>query len=747
MPKRTPTKPPATRAQRTTTRRTAATQSERRKPAGDTRRTPARKSDTNPGPATTAADRSKYARHRQRAAAAQRIQSNTERELGKLPAPANPERRAACEADLRVALLTYFPDTFALNFSSQHLDVIATAQDVLRSGGLYAIGMARGSGKTAITIRIALLALLFGWRRYLVLIGASQDAASELVDAIKIEIETNPTLAEDFPEVCLPIRALEGIAQRAKGQTVDGIPTAIRWNGRRRLVLPTVTGSQSSGACLQSVGILGRIRGMNHITQDGKTLRPDCILGDDLQTDQSAKNVAQVERRHAILNGAVLGLSGPGRRMSGLITITVQRRGDLADRILDPKISPQWQPRRFSLVEAWPDRLDLWDRYAELREADLAAGRDTLTTATAFYKSNRDDMDRGAVVPWAQRHEPHEISALQNAFNLRLRDQASFDAEYQNTPTAIVEGASTIALIDSDTLVRRVSGYARAEIPTEATRLFLGVDVQQDVLFWLALAMAEDFTGHIIDYGAWPEQIGAHYWQLSDLQHTITKATGLRSLESSLLAGLNRLGTTLADREWTRDDGAAMRIDRLIVDANWGPSTKTVYSWVRQFDRIPALAFHGRGITAKQMPLAQRKRKPGELAGAEWFIPSTKGTKAARHVVADVNAIKSILRERLLTPLGDPGAFSLYKADPARHRMIADHLAAEYPTETSGRGRTLLEWSLFPGRENHWLDCLVMATTAALIAGLSPEGSTSDRRPHGKRRASLRDLYKPKPTD
>jgi len=730
-------------------RRTPAPKAPARKPA---RKAPAKASEKKPGklkaktgkqpgklkPKTGKANN--YDRHRRRVAEKARAQSNLDRELGAIPPPADPARRSACEADLRVALETYFPETFALGWSSQHLEVIRTAQRVLRDGGLYAIGMARGSGKTAITVRVSMLALLFGWRRYLVLLGASQDAASEMVDSIKTELENNALLLADFPEVCLPIRALEGIAQRAKGQTVDGINTAIRWNGRRRLVLPTVAGSKASGACLQAVGILGRIRGMVHLTQDGRTVRPDCFIGDDLQTDQSAKKAAQVERRESIINGAVLGLAGPSKRMSGLITITVQRLGDLADRLLNPKISPQWQPRRYSLVEAWPENMALWERYAELREEDLAAGRDHLTKARDYYRDHREEMDRGAIVPWAERHEPHELSALQSAFNLRLRNQVTFDAEYQNTPTESVSGVGTMATYDSDSIVRRVNGYRRGEIPAEATHLFAGVDVQKDVLFWLVAAIAQDFTGYVVDYGSWPDQPGAHYWTLSTIQHTIAQATGHRSLEAGLFAALNRLTAELFSRTWTRDDGAAIRPDRLIVDANWGPSTKTVYSFARQASH-PVLAFHGRGITAKQTPLAQRKRRTGEQAGLEWYIPSTKGTKQPRHVISDVNLVKTCLRERLLTPLGDPGAWSLFRADAGRHRMIADHLCAEYPVETSGRGRDLLEWAALPGRDNHWLDCLVMAATGGLIAGLSPDGASVGRPAAQRKRISLREAY------
>ena len=102
---------------------------------------------------------------------------------------------------------------------------------------------------------------------------------------------------------------------------------------------------------IQGVGLLCRIRGMQHLTQDGETIRPDCFLGDDLQTDQSARSVEQCQRRESVLNGAVRNLAGPGKQISGLVAITVQLKGDLADRLLNRDLNPQWHGRAFSLVE------------------------------------------------------------------------------------------------------------------------------------------------------------------------------------------------------------------------------------------------------------------------------------------------------------------------------------------------------------------------------------------------------------
>jgi len=84
------------------------------------------------------------------------------------------------------------------------------------------------------------------------------------------------------------------------------------------------------------------------------------------------------------------------------------------------------------------------------------------------------------------------------------------------------------------------------------------------------------------------------------------------------------------------------------------------------------------------------------------------------------NHWKSFLAARLNTNVGDPGALTFHQAE---HHMLLDHLTAEQPIAVSARGRTVDEWKLLPGRENHLLDCCVMATVAASAAGITAVGA------------------------
>jgi hypothetical protein len=92
----------------------------------------------------------------------------------------------------------------------------------------------------------------------------------------------------------------------------------------------------------------------------------------------------------------------------------------------------------------------------------------------------------------------------------------------------------------------------------------------------------------------------------------------------------------------------------------------------------------------------------------------------------DTNTWKTAMMHRWTTDAGEPGAWWLYRAAPLRHRMVGDNLSSEYPTKTQGQGRELFEWSLRPGRDNHFLDSTILAAVGASILGVKVPGE-SDR--------------------
>src|SRR5690606_437698 len=135
---------------------------------------------------------------------------------------------------------------------------------------------------------------------------ASEEKATESLEEILADFETNSLLLADFPEICYPLTKLEGIHNKAKGQLLDGLPTRIRF-GKRKLVLPTVPGSPSSGAVILTGGLLSAVRGANHRLPDGRTIRPDLAILDDPQTRESAEHPGQSAMRERIVSADILG--------------------------------------------------------------------------------------------------------------------------------------------------------------------------------------------------------------------------------------------------------------------------------------------------------------------------------------------------------------------------------------------------------------------------------------------------------
>jgi len=640
-------------------------------------------------------------------------------DIGEIPAVVDPQRKAQCEASFREFCETYFPEVFYFPWSDDHLRVIEKIEKAVRTGGLFAMAMPRGSGKTVLCQTAVLWSALIGATPFVCLIAASAERARDLLENIKIWLETNPLLQADFPEVTYPIQCLERITNRQKGQKYKGEPTRIDW-ASDRIVLPTIAGSKASGVVISSSGMKGSdIRGQNYARADGQVVRPQLVMVDDPQTTESAWSPSQSQRREAILAGDVLGMAGPGKKIAGLMACTVIRPADMADNILDREKHPEWQGERTKMVYAFPSSEKLWAKYAELRADSLRNDGDG-SEATEFYIANRDAMDKGAVIAWPQRFNEDEVSAIQHAMNLRYRDEAAFFAEYQNEPIVEEIGEEMLA---AEQIAAKLNGYRLGEIPIGCNHLTMFIDVQQKVLFWMLCAWEDNFTGTIVDYGAWPEQKRA-YFTLRDVHSTLGRATPGAGLEGQIFGGLEKLTAEKLSRAYRREDGAEMRIDRCLVDANWGQSTDVVYQFCRQssFAGI-LLPSHGKYVGASSVPFSEYKRKRGDRVGLHWRIPNTIGRRQVRHALIDTNYWKTFVHARLAVAMGDPGCLSLFGRDDKVHRLLADHLTAEYRVKTVARDRTVDEWKLRATRpDNHWLDCLVGCAVAASIQGASLPG-------------------------
>lgn len=587
---------------------------------------------------------------------------------------------------------------------------------------------------SSMTQRAIIWSLLYGHRKFVVAIGDGKSAASECLETVKSELETNDRLFEDFPETCVPVRALEGISLRGRLFSYHGRQINLSW-GSDKLVLPSIPGSPSSGSVLVVTGINSRLRGMKHNTSDGLEIRPDFCFIDDPSSDRSAASPSQNDKRASIINGTVLNLSGPGRKLAAVMCCTIIKKDDLADRLLDRERSPAWNGVRFSLVRQFPKNQDLWNQYEEIWRTSQRLGHG-IRDATEFYRNNREAMDEGAVVTWPERYENDELSGLQFAMDRMFRDREAFFSEMQNSPMGEGTSGDEESNLKPADIYAKVNGLSRRVLPVDTERLVISVDVQLGLLVWTAVSASEGGDCHICDYGTYPKQPG-NFWSLS--QNFVSWHRKGASVEAGLYDALSRLKEEIDGTRFVTEDGQEMRPSRILVDCAWGASTQPAMRFCRELGDGIWLPSFGRGITADKKPFSDYRRQAGMKIGPFWL--RTRHVKTLQPIVeVDTNSSKSIARQKIFAPL--PGGITVFgrPENAVAHRCLAEQLSSEYSVRTSGRYRDVDVWAMYPGRDNHYWDCLCNCLAALSEQGIDLYGldkTASKDKPKSKKTVHL----------
>jgi hypothetical protein len=151
------------------------------------------------------------------------------------------------------------------------------------------------------------------------------------------------------------------------------------------------------------------------------------------------------------------------------------------------------------------------------------------------------------------------------------------------------------------------------------------------------------------------------------------------------------------------------------------------------------IGYLGQSFRAADKPISERKYDPGSRVGLGWVLQKRKQASDVRTLISDVNFWKTSLADQLAIRIGHPGAVTLYDG---MHRMYSEQLVAEYATQTEGRGRTVMEWKLRVGQENHWLDstvgCLVLASVLGCNIPEVAEAGERKRKRKARRKTEVR---------
>lgn len=302
--------------------------------------------------------------------------------------PAAGRARVAQQAgDFRFFCRTYLPHYFGEHESAFHAEMFARIPAVLHGTGTRdAIAAPRGEAKSTLVTQASFLwAIVNGLRHYCLMIMDSSDQACTMLEAVKVELEANPRLAQDFPKAVGPGRVWQ----------VGTIVTA-------------------NNVKVQAFGAMKRLRGLRHGPH-----RPDYVALDDIENDLNVASPDQRDKRERWVLDAVLKLGPPDGSLTVFYVGTILHFDSVLARFM---ARPTWRARRYQAIRAWPDRMDLWSEWELILRADGA------DAARAFYDQRRTAMEEGGEVSWPG------VRPLYNLMLMRADDADSFAREMQNDP-------------------------------------------------------------------------------------------------------------------------------------------------------------------------------------------------------------------------------------------------------------------------------------------------------------------------
>lgn len=629
-----------------------------------------------------------------------RIRKSRERQQARdleIPKIANPRRRRRCEKDIFVFLRTYFPDVFTGPFTKIRTEIVELLLRAVTEGGDQAVAAPRGEGKTAIVECVVIYCINTGRLRFPFIACATGRDAARVLSNIKYQYETNDLLAEDYPEICVPIQALEGASIRAHTQTVAGKRTRIEWS-KDHVVFPTVPGSRASGAVVATSGLDGAIRGMRF-----NSLRPDLVVIDDPETAESAVSQPQIESRESVIERDLAGLGGPGVQLGRILLTTLQAPESVSAKFTDPAVKPSWNGKRYRLVESWPDRSDLWDEYQLIRRECQQAGDPKAKKATSFYRKHRKDMDAGASVSNEFRHikDRGELTTLQHAYNVICdRGMSAFLTEYQNDPP--LDDMPQTNGLTAEVVQQKLNGVARNAVPDGCDLLTVGVDVGKYLCHYTVIAWDEGSCGHIVDYAV--------------LEVFPADKDDAELVERAITASLSEFRGELTEHPYRTLSGEPVSPSCVMVDA--AHFTNAVYQFCLSSNRHLWRPYHGVGESGDRRAKIDGQSTKTKKVGEEWaFYQQGNGLWLC---MGNADYWKLRVHEGFLAAAGKSGSLSLYGNERRDHIRFAHHITAEQQEEQfvrkGGKG-WVTTWKVV-GKHNHWLDATSMACVAASVRGM-----------------------------
>ena len=313
-------------------------------------------------------------------------------------------KMAAERFDVFSALV--MPDAFSTapaEFHKYLTDVVSHNQ---RTGRREAVVGPRGWGKSTTITEGGVLWIICRNRflelqkqyRFVLIVSDTTTQAEARLAVIKDNLMTNPAIERFFPEVF--------------GQ-------GVMWRQEKIVT--------RGDTCIATAGMNTSIRGARY-----KTRRPDLIIGDDVDSIDTAKSgTLSVDLQDRFDRDLI----PAGHKETDILVVgTVLSKMCLVYKILNTDHYATWNSRLFKAMEHFPTHMKFWDTWGSMLK-DKSLGKSRFEQAEAYYQTNKAVMDIGGVTNWPARYSVKELMYMFYAGGRK-----AFLTEQQNQ---IVDSGST----------------------------------------------------------------------------------------------------------------------------------------------------------------------------------------------------------------------------------------------------------------------------------------------------------------
>lgn len=314
----------------------------------------------------------------------------------------NKLRKELAAVDLNYFALVYLPHYFKRESAKFHKELdLLWSENVIKNKNVFkeaeaisqlqgkrlVITAPRGHAKsTTFTFKNTLHAILYGYKKYIMIISDSSEQAESFLSDISSELEDNQLIKKDFGEQV--------------GKT---------WN--------TSTLITSKDIKIDAIGSGKKIRGRRH-----KNFRPDLIVLDDIENDE---NVNTLEQRKKLENWYYKAVSKAGDTPTDICYIgTLLHYDSLLAKVME---NAGYTARKYQGVIQFSNKKGLWEEWEKIYNNLEEEKREE--NARVFFEFHKKEMLENTKVLWEEKADYYNLMIT------RLTEGVtSFNSEIQNEP-------------------------------------------------------------------------------------------------------------------------------------------------------------------------------------------------------------------------------------------------------------------------------------------------------------------------